>query len=128
MDVDVDVQGIICKTGSQSSLVWFACSLSVLIDPDQLYKLSPKESKSLNELPVVQAWQETVNKHKQKWDDHKAKLDHANITCQATFSHIIEGAVPKHHHLQEKLELFQDQMMEAKWRYNRAVYELCNEK
>ena len=102
--------------------------MSALIDPDQPYKLSPGESKSLNELPVVCAQQETVNKHKQKWDDHKAKLDCANMTGQAAFGHLVEGAVPKHHHLQEKLELFQDWMMEAKQRYNKAVHELCNEK
>lgn len=128
MDVDVNIQGIICKTGSQSSLVRFACSLSASIDPDQPYKLSPEESKSLNELPVVHAQQETVNKCKQKWDDCKAKLDHANMTCQAAFGHLVEGAVPKYHHLQEKLELFQDQTMEAKQRYNKAVCELHNEK
>ena len=128
MDVDVDVQGIIRKTGSQSSLVRFACSLSASIDPDRPYKLSPEESKSLNELPVVRARQETVNKRKQKWDDRKAKLDRANMTCQAAFGHLVEGAVPKHHHLQEKLELFQDRTMEAKRRYNKAVRELRNEK
>lgn len=59
---------------------------------------------------------------------HKAKLDCANMTGQATFGHLIEGAVPKHHHLQEKLDLFQDWMMEAKRRYNKAVHELRNEK
>ena len=47
---------------------------------------------------------------------------------QAAFSHLIEEAVPKHHHLQEKLELFQDWMMEAKQRYNKAVCKLYNEK
>ena len=34
VDVDVDVQRIIRKTGSQTSLVRFACSLSASIDPD----------------------------------------------------------------------------------------------
>ena len=128
MDVDVDVQGIIRKTGSQSSLVRFACSLSASIDPDRPYKLSPGESKSLNELPVVRARQETVKNRKQKWDDRKAKLDRANMACQAAFGHLVEGAIPKHHHLHEKLELFQDRTMEAKRRCNKAVRELRNEK
>lgn len=107
----------------------FACSLSASIDPDRPFKLSPEESKSLNELPVVRARQETVNKRKQKWDDRKPKLDRANMACQAAFSHLIKGAVPKHHHqLRAKLELFQDRTMEAKRRYNKAVRELRNEK
>ncbi|BCR90283.1 uncharacterized protein ACHE_60169S [Aspergillus chevalieri] len=55
VNVDVDVQGIIRKTGSQTQFVRFACSLSASIDPNQPYKLSSKESKSLNELPVVRA-------------------------------------------------------------------------
>jgi hypothetical protein len=128
VDVDVDVQGIIRKTGSQTPLVRFACSLSASIDPDRPFKLSPKESKSLNELPVVLARQETVKKRKQKWDDRKVKLDRANMACQAAFGHV-EGAVPKHYHqLRAKLELFQDRTMEAKRRYNKAVRELRNEK
>ncbi|KAF9884017.1 hypothetical protein FE257_002405 [Aspergillus nanangensis] len=61
VDVDVDVQGIIRKTGSQTSLVRYACSLSTSIDPDRPYKLSSEESKSLNELPVIRARQDTVN-------------------------------------------------------------------
>ncbi|RJE18904.1 hypothetical protein PHISCL_08753 [Aspergillus sclerotialis] len=72
------------------------------------YKLSPKESKSLNELPV-------------------AKLDRANIACQAAFGHLNDGAVPKHH-LRAKLEHLQDRTMEAKRRYNKAVRELRNKK
>ncbi|ODM16216.1 hypothetical protein SI65_08215 [Aspergillus cristatus] len=84
VDVDVDIQGIIRKTGSQTPL-------------------------------------DTVNKCKQKWDDCISKLDHANMACQATFRHLDEGALSKHHHhLQEKLELFQDQTMEAKRKYNKA--------
>ena len=78
---------------------------------------------------MIHAQQETVNKHKQKWDDRKAKLDRAIMACQATFGHLGERALSKHHHhLQEKLELFQDWMMEAKWKYNKAVRELHNEK
>lgn len=104
----------------------FACLLSSSIDPDRPYKLFPEESKSLNELPVVCARQETVNKRKLKWDDRKAKLDRANMACQAAFGHLVEGAIPKryHHHLQAKLELLQDRTMEAKRRYNKAVREL----
>ena len=34
VDVDVDVQGIVRRTGSQSALVRFACSLSASIDPE----------------------------------------------------------------------------------------------
>jgi len=78
---------------------------------------------------VVRARQDTVNKHKRKWDDHKAKLDHASMACQAAFCNLDEGALSKHHcHLWEKLELFQDWMMEAKRKYNKAVCELRNEK
>ena len=103
--------------------------MSASIDPDQPYKLSPEESKSLNELPVVRAWQETVKKRKQKWNDCKAKLDRANMACQAAFRHLDEGVLLKHHHhLRAKLELFQDRTMEAKRRYNKAVHELRNEK
>ncbi|OJJ81342.1 uncharacterized protein ASPGLDRAFT_38125 [Aspergillus glaucus CBS 516.65] len=121
VDVDVDVQGIICKTGSQTPLVRFACLLSASIDLNQPYKLSPEESKSLNWLPVVHARQDIVNKCKWTWDDRKAKLDRASMACQTTFGHLDEGALSKHHHhLQEKLELFQDWTMEAKQKYNKA--------
>ncbi|KAL4923019.1 DUF3435 domain-containing protein [Aspergillus undulatus] len=129
VDIDVDVQGIIRKTGSQSPLVRFACSLSASIDPDRPYKLSPEESKSLNELPVVRARQDILKKRKQKWDDRKTKFDRAHMAFQATFSHFVEGALTKrHHHLKAKLELYQDRMMEAKRRYNKAIRELRNEK
>ncbi|RJE22917.1 hypothetical protein PHISCL_04765 [Aspergillus sclerotialis] len=105
VDVDVDVQGIIRKTGSQTSLVRFACSLSASIDPDRPYKLSPEESKSLNELPVVRARQDTADKR----------------------NHLDDEAVPNHH-LRAKLELLQDRTTEAKRKYNKAVRELRNEK
>ena len=129
MDVDVDIQGIIRKTGSQTPLMRFACSLSASIDLNRPHKLSPEEFKSLNWLPVVRARQDTVNKRKRTWDDCKAKLDCASMAWQTAFGHLDEGALSKHHcHLQEKLELFQDQTMEAKRKYNKAVCELCNEK
>lgn len=51
------------------------------------------------------------------------------MACQTAFGHLDEGALSKHHHhLREKLELFQDQTMEAKRKYNKAVCELHNEK
>ncbi|THC97990.1 hypothetical protein EYZ11_002560 [Aspergillus tanneri] len=59
VDVEVDVQGIIRKTGSQTLLVRFVC-FSTLIDTDGTYKLSTEESKPLNELQVVRARQDTV--------------------------------------------------------------------
>ncbi|KAK9583586.1 hypothetical protein V6Z92_007722 [Aspergillus fumigatus] len=83
--------------GSQTSRVRFACSLSALIDPDRPYKLSPEESKSLNELPVVRARQDIVNKRKRKWEDRKAKLSRAMAVCQATFGHLGEGAPSRLH-------------------------------
>ncbi|RYP83961.1 hypothetical protein DL769_001267 [Monosporascus sp. CRB-8-3] len=94
---DVDVQGIIGKTGSQTPLVRLACSLSASINPDRPYKLSHEESKSLNEFPVVRARQDTVNKRKQKWEDRKAKLDCAMVACQAAFGHLDEGALSEPH-------------------------------
>ncbi|GAB1202546.1 hypothetical protein APSETT445_001164 [Aspergillus pseudonomiae] len=60
VDVDVDVQGIIRKTGSQTPLVRFACSLSASIDPDRPYWLSADESKSLNQLPEIRKRQQVV--------------------------------------------------------------------
>lgn len=129
VDVDVDVQGIIRKTGSQTPLVRFACSLSASIDPDRPFKLSPEESKSLNELPMVRARQNTVSERKQKWDDRKAKLDRVKMAFQASFGRLDEGGLSKHQdHLREKLERFQDRTMEAKRRYNKAVRELRSEK
>jgi hypothetical protein len=129
VDVDVDVQGIIRKTGSQTPLVRFACSLSASIDPDRPYKLSPEESKSLNELSVVRARQEAVNKRKRKWEDRKTKLGRAMAACQAAYGHLGEGAPSKlHHRLRQKLEILEDRTIEAKRRYNKAVRELRNEK
>ena len=98
-----------------------------MIDPDRPYKLSPEESKSLNELSVVCARQDTVDRRKQKWDDYRAKLDRANMACQAAFGHLDDGAVRKHH-LRAKVEILQDRTIEAKRRYNKAVRELRNEK
>ncbi|ODH27471.1 hypothetical protein ACO22_04193 [Paracoccidioides brasiliensis] len=58
VDVDVDAQGIVRKTGSQTELVRFACSMSASIDPNRPFKLSPEESRSLKYLPVVLGRQE----------------------------------------------------------------------
>ncbi|KAL4744655.1 hypothetical protein BDW72DRAFT_208845 [Aspergillus terricola var. indicus] len=90
VDINIDVQGIVRKTESQIPL---------------LFRLSAEESKSLNILPVVLAWQE--------------KLQHANIAA----SHCVEDCKPDLQ-LQKKLELLEDQTMEAKRRYNIAICEL----
>ncbi|KAL4980902.1 hypothetical protein BDW66DRAFT_163934 [Aspergillus desertorum] len=123
VDVDVDVQGIVRKTESQTPLVRFACSFSASIDPDRPFRLSAEESKSLNKLPVVLTRQEKVNKYKQKWEDCKAKLQRANMAA----SHCVEDCKPDLR-LQKKLELLEDRTMEAKRRYNIAIRELRNEK
>jgi Protein of unknown function (DUF3435) len=98
--------------------VRFACSLSASIDPDRPYGLSTGESKSLNDLPEVRARQDTVNECKQKWEDRKAKLERANLAHQTAFGHLDEG----------KLALFQDRMVKAKTRLNKATRELRNKK
>ncbi|KAJ1715650.1 hypothetical protein NYO67_2123 [Aspergillus flavus] len=77
IDVDVDVQGIVRKTGSQTPLVRFACSLSASIDPDRPFWLSAEEFKSLNQPPAVRERQKNVNEQKRKWKDRKTKLDRA---------------------------------------------------
>ncbi|THC96956.1 hypothetical protein EYZ11_003564 [Aspergillus tanneri] len=45
------------------------------------YRLSAEESSSLNDLPVVHARQDTVNKRKRKWEDQKAEWERANLAC-----------------------------------------------
>ncbi|KAL4920389.1 hypothetical protein BDW62DRAFT_209196 [Aspergillus aurantiobrunneus] len=110
VEVDINIQCIICKTG-------------ISINPDQLFKLSAKESESLNKLPVVLAWQEKVNKRKQKWEDCKAKLQHANMAASHCFKDCRQDL-----RLQKKLELLKDQIIEAKRRYNIAVCKSRNEK
>ncbi|KAI3017333.1 hypothetical protein CBS147347_10329 [Aspergillus niger] len=123
VDVDVDVQGIIRKTGSQTQLVRFACSFSASIDPNRPFKLSAAESKSINKLPVVLARQEKVNKRKQKWENSEAKL----LRFKMAVSHRLKDC-KRGLRLQKKLEILQDRMMEAKRRYNIAHRELRNEK
>ncbi|KAL4928045.1 DUF3435 domain-containing protein [Aspergillus undulatus] len=105
VDVDMDVQGIIRKTGSQTPLVRFACSLSASIDPDRPYWLSTDESKSLNQLPEIRKRQQAVVERKEN-------------------DKISTGRLRQ----QEKLELFQDRVVEAKRKYNQSVRELRNEK
>ncbi|EDN04835.1 conserved hypothetical protein [Histoplasma mississippiense (nom. inval.)] len=129
VDVDVDVQGIVRKTGSQTPLVRFACSMSASIDPNRPYKLSAEESRSINLLPEVLARQDTVNKRKQEWEDCKARLERANTAFQAHFGHLNKEELSKNHsQLLGKLENLQDRTMDAKHKYNRAVRELRNEK
>ncbi|KAL4801337.1 hypothetical protein BDV18DRAFT_167573 [Aspergillus unguis] len=106
VDVDVDVQGIVRKTGSQTPL-----------------------SKSLNQLPAVRVRQKTVNERKRKWVDRKAKLDRITQACQASFGHLNAGALTgRHRQLQVKLEHLQDRTLEAKRKYNASIRELRNEK
>ncbi|OJD27056.1 hypothetical protein ACJ73_01562 [Blastomyces percursus] len=129
VDVDVDVQGIVRKTGSQTPLVRFACSMSASIDPNRPYKLSTEESPSINFLPAVLALQDTVSKRKQEWEDRKAKLECADVAYQAAFGHLDKEVLSEYHFkLLEKLELFRDGTMDAKHKYSRAVRELRNEK
>lgn len=129
VDVDVDVQGIVRKTGSQMALVRFACSLSASIDPDRPIWLPADESKSLNQLPAVRERQKTVNARKPKWEDRKTKLDRVTRACQVSFGHLSAGALTdRHRQLQVKLEHLQDRTLEAKQKYNRSVHELRNEK
>ncbi|KUL81576.1 hypothetical protein ZTR_09852, partial [Talaromyces verruculosus] len=125
VDVDVDAQGIVRKTGSQTSLVRFACSLSASIDPNRPYKLSTEESRSINDLPAVRARQDTVHRRKRKWDAQAAKYERYRISCKALFGHLDEGALSKRQakrqrRLQEKLEVSHGRTMEAKRRHNRA--------
>ncbi|KAL4861381.1 hypothetical protein BDV12DRAFT_208056 [Aspergillus spectabilis] len=104
-------------------------TFGIIRKTDRSYKLSPEESRSLNELPVVRARQDILKKRKQEWDDRKTKFDRAHMAFQATFSHLVKGALSKKHRcLKAKLELYQDQMIEAKRRYNKAICELRNEK
>ncbi|EEH36516.2 hypothetical protein PAAG_06934 [Paracoccidioides lutzii Pb01] len=91
--------------------------------------LSTEESRSLNFLSVVLARQDTVNKRKQEWEDRKAKLEQANIAYQTAFGHLDKEALSEYHfQLLEKLALFQDRIVDAKHKHNRAVRELRNEK
>ncbi|KAJ5712972.1 uncharacterized protein N7483_010153 [Penicillium malachiteum] len=55
VDIDVDIQGIIRKTG-------------VSINPDRPFKLSPKESLSLNKLLVILMRQEKTIEVKERYD------------------------------------------------------------
>ncbi|KAL3429111.1 hypothetical protein BDV09DRAFT_200914 [Aspergillus tetrazonus] len=129
VDVDVDVQGIVRKTASQTPLVRFACSLSASIDPDWPFWLSAKESKSLNQLPAVRERQKTVNERKRKWEDRKTKLARITQACQALFGHLSASTLTgRHRQRQEKLERLQDRTLEAKQKYNKSVRELRNEK
>jgi hypothetical protein len=129
VDVDVDAQGIVRKTSSQTELVQFAYSLSASINPNQPFWLSPEKSKSLNALPEVVAWQDTVNGRKQKWKVREAKFKRARIVCQARFGTLDAGTLSKSRRkVQKKLQEIKEQTKEAKRRYDRAVRELRNKK
>jgi len=106
---------LIFRASSTRQVLKHYCAICVLLEclnrPNRPYKL-----------PMVHARQDTVNKRKRKWKDHRAKLDRAIMACQAAFGHLDEGVLFKHHrYLQGKLELFQDRTMEAEWKYNKAV-------
>ncbi|EDN05279.1 conserved hypothetical protein [Histoplasma mississippiense (nom. inval.)] len=129
VDVDVDAQGIVRKTGSQTALVRFACSMSASIDPNRPYKLSPEESRSLNYLPVVLGRQDTVQKRKRELDDREAELERANKVCKTALGHLDDRVLAESNpEVLERLEVFRDRTAEAKSVYNSAVRELRNEK
>ena len=111
VDVDVDVQGIIRKTGSQTPLVRFACSLSASIDPDRPYWLSTDESKSLNQLPEIRKRQQAVVERKEKWKNRETKLERATLAWRASSGYLSDKAsTGRLRQLPEKLELFQDRV------------------
>ncbi|OJD27370.1 hypothetical protein ACJ73_01234 [Blastomyces percursus] len=112
VDVDVDAQGIVRKTGSQTA-----------------FKLSPEESRSLNYLPVVLGRQDTVQKRKRELDDREAELERANKVCKTALGHL-DGRVlaDSNPEVLERLEVFRYRTAEAKSVYNSAVSELRTEK
>lgn len=129
VDVDVDVQGIIRKTGSQTPLVRFACSLSASIDPDRPYWLSADESKSLNQLPEISKRQQVVVERKEKWKNRESELACATLVLRASFGQLSDEArTYRSRQLQEKIEDLQDRVLEAKRKYNKSVREVRNEK
>ncbi|EEH42581.2 uncharacterized protein PADG_07401 [Paracoccidioides brasiliensis Pb18] len=129
VDVDIDAQGIVRKTGSQTELVRFACSMSASIDPNRPFKLSPEESRSLKYLPVVLGRQDTVQKRKRELDDCEAELERANKVCKTALGHLDDRVLAESNpEVLERLEVFRDRTAEAKSVYNSAVRELRNEK
>ncbi|KAL2366217.1 hypothetical protein RJZ56_000865 [Blastomyces dermatitidis] len=111
VDVDVDTQGIIRKTGSQTAL------------------LSSEESRSLNYLSVVLGWQDTVQKRKRELDDCEAELECANKVCKTALGHLDNRVLAESNpEVLKRLEVFHDQTAEAKSVYNSAVRELRNKK
>ncbi|EDN08178.1 predicted protein [Histoplasma mississippiense (nom. inval.)] len=115
VDVDMDAQGIVRKTGSQTALVRFACSM--------------KESRSLNSLPVVLGRQATVRKRKRDLEDREAELERANKVCKTAFGHLDDRVLAESNpEVLEKLEIFCDRVAEAKSEHNRSICELRNEK
>lgn len=129
VDVDVDVQGIVRRTGSQSALVRFACSLSASIDPDRPFKLSPEESLSLNELPVIREKQNQVELRKRKWQKLQAKLEQVtNVFERQDFTGQHENYSERQKSWQEKLKSLEEKVVEANQKRNRAVRDLRSEK
>ncbi|EER22856.1 hypothetical protein CPC735_021550 [Coccidioides posadasii C735 delta SOWgp] len=105
VDVDVDIQGIVWKTGSQTAL------------------LSSEELWSLNYLPVVLAWQDTVKKYKWKLEDCKVELECANQVCKTVFGHLDDKVLAESYlKVLEKLEVFCNWTVEAKSEHNKAVF------
>ncbi|EAS30331.2 uncharacterized protein CIMG_05810 [Coccidioides immitis RS] len=104
VDVDVDAQGIVRKTGSQTAF------------------LSAEESRSLNYLPVVLGWQDTVQKCKQELKNHEAELECANEVCKSALGHLDNRALAESNpDVLVRLEVFRDQTAEAKLVYNSTV-------
>lgn len=126
VDVDVDVQGIVRKTASQTALVRFACSLSASIDPDRPYKLSSEESRLISELPEVRAKQDKVDERKRKWEDRQAQVELAETEFRASQDHSKQHSPSDN--FQKRLETARERAAEASRKKNRAILELRSEK
>ncbi|KMU75266.1 hypothetical protein CISG_10371 [Coccidioides immitis RMSCC 3703] len=86
------------------------------------YQLSAEESRSLNYLPVVLGWQDTVQKCKQELKNHEAELECANKVCKSALGHLDNRALAESNpDVLVRLEVFCDQTAEAKLVYNSTV-------
>lgn len=129
VDVDVDVQGIVRRTESQTHLVRFACSLRASIDPDRPFWLSTEESLSLNELPEIRKWQYKVNESRRNWQHLQKKSDIARQAYQRFCENVKDrGVCGAKEQLQETMEMSEDQTLEAKQILNKVQRQLRNEK
>ncbi|KAJ5640364.1 uncharacterized protein N7484_008226 [Penicillium longicatenatum] len=124
VDVDVDVQGIIRGTGTQSQLVRFACSLSATIDPDRPYKLSTMESLSINDLPVIRELEKKASMRKKKLQDVQAKLKCIDRVREPNEERLLIDQ----RQLEEKQVVYHTRAKEALRRLHRANREVRNEK